>query len=74
MLGYEWGFTCPNSIPNGLTFRVNGTSYKGRLRVLYNNINGTYKIIQMRRVKRSIENIKEDELPNVLRIIINKAN
>ena len=73
----SWGFSDPTIIENGLLFRVRGLIHKGKVMVTLNECTGLFHIQiigKKNKVKNSIEDVRLDNLINVLDLQIERVD
>lgn len=76
MIVWSWGFNSPKTIPNGLSFKVQGFKFKGTVDVVYNDGTDLFDIYFVKRgeIVEAVEGIYIDQLVTVIDSQVEKVD
>ena len=75
MIVWSWGFHETSIIENGLSFRVHGFKFKGKVEIRHNKENNLFdiRLIKNRKIVEEIKDVYENQLVNVIDFHVEKV-
>jgi hypothetical protein len=77
LLQYEWGYYCPHSLPNGMSFKVKGVIFQGTVKIKVQSDDDLFTVYFVNNYNeqvRKICGVRDEELVPILRANIDGSD